>query len=137
VHSESTSQAPQPYTITISFEDGTIKEGLLVTPMGQNIYRLENSAIFGEPKFHDIVETEPHDDGTQRFVCIRQRAKLIHGCWCLTKELIESPEMDVFLAKVVSAGGCWEIHFGGVLLLHLPPKERASLMREFKQMFRS
>ena len=124
------SDAQPPYQVTISFEDGAVQEGLMVTRVGQNTYRLEVSAIFGEPKYHDLIETEPAADGTHRFVRVCTR-RLRHSCWCLARNLIESPEIDVFLAKVVSAGGYWEIHFGGILLLHLPRAKHSELMREF------
>ncbi len=51
----------QPCEVRISFQDGD-NEGLLVTPMGANLYRMEESSILGEVKYHDIIETEPQTE---------------------------------------------------------------------------
>ena len=52
----------------ITFSDGDY-EKLLVTPVGPNLYKMEESSILGEVKYHDIIETETIAEGMLR--CLR------------------------------------------------------------------
>jgi hypothetical protein len=57
----------QPCQAQISFQDGD-SEGLLVTRVGPNLYRMEESAVLGEASYHDVIEAEGQPDGTLRFL---------------------------------------------------------------------
>ena len=55
-----------PCKVRMAFHCGT--EGLLVTPMGPNLYRMEETSVLGKVSYHDIIEAEPQTDGTLRFL---------------------------------------------------------------------
>jgi len=120
--------------VHLTFQDGS-SERLLVTPLGPNLYRLEESSALGEASYHDIVETEPQTDGTLRFIRVATPSGLKTVSWILSKVKIESPAMSALLDKVISVGGFWEIIFGGVLLVHLPPAEQDIILGQFNSLF--
>jgi len=59
--------AEQPRLTRISLDDDSIEE-LLMMRVGPDLYRLEESSVFGEVQYHDIVEAETQTDGTLRFL---------------------------------------------------------------------
>ena len=121
--------------VRVAFHCGS--EGLLVTPMGPNLYRMEESSILklGEVSYHDVIEAEPQTDGTLRFVRVLTPSGLKTLCWVLSQTAAESPGLSALLDKVIAAGGYWERIFGGVLLLHLPPAEHDHLIDGFNSFF--
>src|ERR1700674_4781979 len=119
----------QPCEAQMTFQDGH-SEGLLVTQLGQNLYRLEESSAFGEASYHDVVETEPQADGTLRFMRVLTRSGLTTVSWILPQGQFESPALAALPAKVMAVGGNWERIFGGVLLLHLPGAEQDLIVGE-------
>lgn len=119
--------------VRMSFQDD--EETLLVTPMGSNRYRMEESSALGEVSYHDVIEAEPHTDGTLRFLRVLTPSGLTTVSWILSQNLIESPALSVLLEKVMAVGGNWERMFGGVLLLHLPPAEDDHIVGEFNNLF--
>jgi hypothetical protein len=125
-----------PHEVQLSFQNGD-SETLLVTPMGQNLYRLEESSALGEASYHDVIEGELQADGTVRFIRIYASSGLKTVSWVLSQSLIECPDMTILLGKVMAAGGNWERIFGGVLILHLPPAAHDSLVKEFDALFSS
>ena len=119
----------------MSFQDGD-SETLLVTPMGQNLYRMEESSLLGEVSYHDVVEAEPQPDGLLRFLRVSTPSELKRVSWMLPPSLTESPNLSVLLGKVLAAGGNWERVFGGCLIVHLPPAEFDTLVQDFENLFR-
>jgi hypothetical protein len=124
----------EPREIQVSFQNGD-SETLFVTPMGQNLYRMEESSALGEASYHDVIEGELQADGTVRFIRICTPSGLKTVSWILLQSLVESPGMTALLDKVMAAGGNWERIFGGVLIVHLPPAEYDSLVQEFNALF--
>jgi len=124
-----------PCKVRMAFHCGT--EGLLVTPMGANLYRMEKDSVLrlGKVSYHDIIEAEPQTDGTLRFLRVRTRSGLKTVCWVLSRTAAESPALFPLLDKVIAVGGYWERIFGGVLLLHLPPAEHDHIIDEFNSFF--
>jgi hypothetical protein len=100
-----------PHEVQLSFQNGD-SETLLVTPMGQNLYRLEESSALGEASYHDVIEGELQADGTVRFIRIYASSGLKTVSWVLSQSLIECPDMTILLGKVMAAGGNWERIFG-------------------------
>jgi hypothetical protein len=122
-----------PCEVRMSFQDD--EETLLVTPMGPNLYRMEESSVLGEVSYHDVIEAELQTDGTVRFLRVLTPSGLTTVSWILSQTLLESPALSALLEKVMAVGGNWERIFGGVLLLHLPPTEHDLIVGEFNNLF--
>ena len=110
-------------------------EELLVTAVGFNLYRLEESSILGEVKYHDIIETELETDGTLRLVQVAASSGLITVSWVVTEAQFDSTNLKLLLDKVITAEGNWERSLGGLLMLHLPPAKAAAIVGEFNAFF--
>ncbi len=122
------------HEVKLSFQEGD-SETLLVTPLGRDLYRLEESSVFGEVSYHDVIETQPNTDGTLRFRRLVTPSGLITVSWILAKTLIESPALSPLLGEVIAVGGNWERLLGGCLILHLPHAEHDRLSQEFNDLF--
>jgi hypothetical protein len=105
---------------SIVFENGD-SESLLVTPMGPDLFLLEESFVFGEGRFHDVIRASANEDGSLLFHEVVSTSGLHTEERTLSKSLIESAEVQDLLAWVMNVGGMWEQIFGGVLFLHVPP----------------
>lgn len=90
--------------LRVSFQNGD-SETLLVTPLGENLYRLEESSALGEASYHDVIKAELQVDGTARFMCIHAYSGLKTVSWVLSQALIESSRMTFLLNKVMASGG--------------------------------
>ncbi|HEY6252019.1 MAG TPA: hypothetical protein VI685_18845 [Candidatus Angelobacter sp.] len=124
-------QTSQPRTAKISFPPGD-EEELLVLPLGGNMYRLEESSMLAEARYHDIIEAEAISDGTLRFVRVAAPSNLKTVSCTLPDAEFESPALSALLDRVMAAGGNWERVFGGVLLLHLPAGEEGAVLDQLK-----
>jgi hypothetical protein len=113
--------------VRMSFEDDHDFETLFVTPLGGNLYRMEESSLLEPTRYDDVIEAELQSDGSLRFLQVVTPSSLITECYFAS----DSPSLPPFLDKVVLAGGNWERVFGGILFLHLPPSEHDRLMTEF------
>jgi hypothetical protein len=129
-HSEDL-QAAQPRTAKISFTLNG-EEDLFVLPLGGNMYRLEESPMLAEARYHDIIEAETLCDGTLRFVRIATPSTLKTMSCTLPDAEFESPALSAVLDRVMAVGGNWERVFGGVLLLHVPAAEEAAVLDQLK-----
>ena len=118
----------------IVFADGNIEE-LLVTPVGPNLYRLEESSALGEIKFHDVIETEMEANGSFRFVRLISRSELETVTCVIPENQFESPRVSAFLRKVIDLGGYWEKMFGGIVVFHLPAATKSATVKEFETLF--
>jgi hypothetical protein len=123
--------AEKPRAAQITLGDGDTEE-LLVTPVGPNLYRLEESSLLGEVQYHDVIEAETLSDGGLRLVRVATPSGLKTASWVLPENVFESPVLKGLLDRVMAVGGNWERTFGGVLTLHLPPVEEASIVHGVK-----
>jgi hypothetical protein len=126
-------EAPAP--VEISFEDG-ITESLLMTALGQEVYRAEESSMLGVVTYKDVFEARRLSDGSLRFLRIVTPSGLKTKSWILPIDTIESKGFRAILDSVMELGGCWEQAFGGVLLVHLPPEAADAVearINEFRQ----
>ena len=119
--------------LQISFPDSD--ETLLVTPIGPNLYRMEESTVLGEASYHDVIETELQSDGTTRFLRVFAPSGLVTMSVVVSLPRLESSAMSSLLERVMAVGGNWERKFGGVLILHLPPQERDPIVGAFNDLF--
>ena len=119
----------------VDFGDDAI-ELLYVTPVGPTRCRLDEIPIFSEVAgFHDIIEVEPSPDGGLRFVRVVTPSGFKTVCWIGPKECFKAPAVLSLLERVVAVGGHWEIFLGGILFLHLPPAEEASIQSAFRALW--
>jgi hypothetical protein len=125
----------KPCELRITFQDEYAStEALLVTPVGQNLYRAEERSILGEVSYHDIIETELLGDGTVRFLRVVTPSELKTESWIISQACAESPRLSTLLDRVMAVGGNWERIFGGFLIVHLPPAEYDVLIPEFNSL---
>ncbi len=124
----------QPYITRVSLSDGDSEE-LLVTEVDFNLYRLEESSLFGEVNYHDIIETELESDGTLRLLRVVASSGLKTVGWIAADAQLNSPGLKLLLDKVMNVGGNWERTFGGVLTIHLPPATADAIIGEFNSFF--
>jgi len=120
----------EPIEMTIQWNDAT-QEGILVTPLGDNRYRVEVDVIscmlldrprdyVPLPRWGDVVEAREIGPGRVQFVRVVERARMRRFQWVISRALIESPELDRVLSKIMDLGGNWERVFGGVVIVYLP-----------------
>lgn len=100
------------------------QETLYVTPLGENLYRLEETPVLVEQEIYlgDIIEAEVRDDGVLRFRRLVVASPWHHWSWFLAQIVIESSDFDGFTAMIEEQGGKWERIFGGLFIVHLPPE---------------
>jgi hypothetical protein len=103
----------------IVFENGDSEE-LLVTPLGSDVYRLEESSFCGEMRYLDVIRAVTRDDGALLFKEVVTRSELANESWILSKEIMASRELREILDLVLTMGGKWEQAFGGILIVHAP-----------------
>ncbi|WP_321473913.1 hypothetical protein [uncultured Paludibaculum sp.] len=114
----------------IIFVDG-YQEEVLAMPLGPNLYRLEESSMLSDARYHDVIEVERQPNGVLRLVRVVTPSGLKTTTWILQQTVFESERIKLLLDKVVSGGGAWEITFGGVLMVHLPLGEVPLFVKVF------
>ncbi len=88
----------------IEYPDGS-SEGLLVSPVGPNLYRLEESSLLGQAVFGDVVEAEPKPDGGLQFKRVASASDMNTVSCILTPEQMNAPGLQTLLERVMSLGG--------------------------------
>ena len=105
---------------TLVFADGN-SERLLFSAVGPDLFRLEESSLLGECRYHDTIRASRRDDNSLQFQEIVTPSGLQTEEWILSKDLMESSDFSLVLDWVMSVGGNWEQAFGGLLLVPVPP----------------
>jgi hypothetical protein len=100
---------------------GGDSERLLVTPVGENLFRVEESSFVTDAVYRDIIRASETEDGALMFVEIAERSPLVTNSWVFSQELIESEAVQSVLKVIMDQGGNWERVFGGVLIVHTSP----------------
>ena len=122
--------------IQIAFqgEEVALVETLEVTPLGGNLFRLENSPLFSDDAcFGDVVELS-QDGDTWNFVRVAEPSGWIHFSYILAKSLVESEPFEMWLDSITERGGFWEVAFGGVVFIHHPPNGKINAQSEFDEL---
>jgi len=96
-------------------------ETLLLTPMGGDLFRLEESSFVTDAVYRDVIRATETEHGALLFVEIAERSPLVTNSCILRQELIESEAIQSILKQIIEQGGNWEQVFGGVLIVHTPP----------------
>jgi hypothetical protein len=115
------------------FEDGDSEE-LLVTALGNDCYRLEESSLLGEARYRDVIRAIRRADGGLLFHGIETRSDLVTQSWLLSEDILDSTECGSLLCEVMAMGGNWERAFGGLLLVHIPESSAAEIAERVKKL---
>jgi hypothetical protein len=105
-------------------------ETLLLTPMGEDLFRLEESSFVTDAVYRDVIRATEAEDGALLFVEIAERSPLVTNICILRQELIESEAIQSILKQIMEQGGNWEQVFGGVLIVHTSPTTAANNSRQ-------
>jgi hypothetical protein len=108
--------------IRLSFEEGC-EETVYVTPLGNNLYRLDMTPLFVEVdvSFGDIIKAEMQTNGVLRFCRVAEHSQWRHWNWILSKDTLESAPFQAFQQAIEAHNGIWERVLGGIFFAHLPP----------------
>jgi hypothetical protein len=96
-------------------------ERLLLTPIGENLFRVEESSFVTDAVYRDVIRATETQDGALLFVEIAERSPLVTNSWILSQELIQSTAIQSVLRQVMDQGGNWEQVLGGGLIVHTTP----------------
>jgi hypothetical protein len=97
-------------------------ETLLLTPVGENLFRIEESSFVTDAVYRDVIRVTETQDGALLFVEIAERSPLVTNSWILSQDLIQSDAVQAVLKRIMEQGGNWEQVFGGGLIVHTSPE---------------
>ena len=107
---------------SVEFPEEQVTVTLELTQVGPRLFRIGSVPVMIEAaSFGDVIEADSNTAGGLRFVRVAERGGWRTYDFVLPSELIESERVVTILDRVLSLGGRWELVFGGVLLLCLPP----------------
>ena len=108
-------------------------ESLLLTPVGEDLFRVEESSFVTDAVYRDLIRATETQDGALLFVEIAERSPLITNSWILSQNLIQSDAVQSILKQIMDQGGNWEQVFGGGLVVHTSP----ATAKEIEEQIRS
>ena len=131
---------PTTPTVHFDFDDSTVRcrlvyengdsEQLALFRVAPDLRRLEESSFAGDAVYGDIIRVKEMDDGTLLFIEIADHSKLITRSWLFSAEVLATERVQSILKSVMESGGMWEIAFGGLLMVHLPPDIAKSIFEQ-------
>lgn len=114
----------------VLYSDGG-RELLYVTPVGENLHRLEVTSILGHLRYGDTIEVgAPLADGSVPYRRIVKRSGLKTQCFILSQGALESPGICSLWERIRLLGGHCEGIAGGVFVVHLPRNSQLDVGRE-------
>jgi hypothetical protein len=91
------------------------------TPMGENLYRMDEGFLCGPVYFGDVIEALPTDEkDTVLFQRRVKKAGLRRDCYVIPSELVEKPRFAELMNEIEDLGGYSAVDFGGLFLVFLP-----------------
>jgi hypothetical protein len=93
-------------------------ETLLLTPVGEDLFRMEESSFLTDAVYRDVIKATETEGGALLFNEIAEHSPLVTNSWILQPELIQSDAVQSILKRIMDQGGNWEQAFGGVLMVH-------------------
>lgn len=91
------------------------------TPMGSNLYRLDEGFLCGPISFGDVIETLPTDQKGVVLFCRRvKRAGLRRKCYIIPHNLVGKPRFAELMKEIERLGGFAAVDFKGLFLVYLP-----------------
>lgn len=111
--------------LKIIFPDGAEFSPLRVTPVGENQYRAEESAMpMGESEeaihFGDVIELELISENVARYKRLVAPSFFETGTYLVSADRAFTAEFSEFAERLARVGGHYELFSMGVLLVHLP-----------------
>lgn len=103
----------------IRYEGGD-SERLMLTAVGPDLYRLEESSFAGDAVYGDIIRADRSSNGDLTFRDIVERSPLVTQSWIISADVLSTERIKKILSTVIDAGGMWEQAFGGLLMIHAP-----------------
>jgi len=95
---------------------------LLLTPVGDTLFRVEQSSFVTDAVYRDVIRVTETQDGALLFVEIAERSPLKTNTWILSQQVMQSEALESVLKQIMDQGGNWEQVFGGVLIVHTSPE---------------
>jgi hypothetical protein len=111
------------------YENGD-SEQLALTTIGPGLRRLDESSFVGDALYGDIIRVKEMNDGALLFVEVAERTTLVSKSWIMSADVLKSERMETILKDVMRIGGMWELAFGGLLMVHLPPKVAETVFQQ-------
>lgn len=113
----------------IAFNDYTSEDGVDVTPIGNDQYRLDcypfPFTFMNEDEYEygydDVFEALPDADGMLRVTRLIRKSDGQNYCWTLGDKTRELRAFDDFIDELRSVGGYWEIEMGSIFRFWVPP----------------
>lgn len=106
----------------IVFPAESITVSLPITWLGGSLYRLDRVPLgVKAAAYLDVIEAEPGPDERLRFVRVVEPSGWRTHELVVPQHMIEGEWADTLLQEVEALGGHWEIVFGGLLIVCLPP----------------
>jgi hypothetical protein len=117
---ERSGQDVDPKMVRLEFFDEGMSLPTLVTPLGTDMYRLEETEFMAELNHHDIIEAEDLGLDRLRFIRVAERSELLPRLRICSKEFLDSAEMESLLDWLGGRGGYWQRDMVGCLFLSIP-----------------
>jgi len=103
------------------------------TPMGQNLYRMEEGFLCGPISFGDVIEALPTDrEGILVFSRRVKRAGLRRSCYIIPHSFAEKSHFVWLMNKIRDLGGFAALDFKGLFLVYLPKGCHLDVSRELE-----
>jgi hypothetical protein len=117
--------------------DGGDSEDLILTPLGDDLYVLEESSLLGYASYKDVIRARRREDGDFSFISLERPSGFVMQSWPLTQDTIDSSDFGSILEQIMAVGGHWERAFGGLLLVHTPEDRMQEITDRIKALTKS
>ncbi len=129
--------SPGMEVVSLIFADEGVTESLLVTPLAQNLFRLEESPLNDELAFYDVIEGERQGDGNVIFQRVAKKSEMRRFSYLLNNQIIDSMQFQSLQQQVMEIGGNWERLFGGIVIFSLPSEGTLDVENEVNAIIQS
>jgi hypothetical protein len=102
----------------------------MLTEVGPDLYRLEESSFAGDAVYGDIIRADRSATGDLTFRGIVERSPLVTQSWILSADVLTTERIRRLLSTVTDAGGMREQAFGGLLMIHAPKNIAKAIFEE-------
>jgi hypothetical protein len=126
----STYDGDEPRTKVV-FSNGDSEE-LWLSSQGDDLFLLEESSFVRVIYYRDVIRASREGDGSLRFQEVVRPSDLWRESWILSKQKIQSTEMQRVLQEVMDLGGNWEQALGGCLIVHIPMASAAVIKKHLE-----
>ncbi len=117
----------------INKEEG-ITETVDAEPLADGTFKLMANPIMScRLNYGTIIRAEKNEEGNLVMTKVVRASNFNTRKFFLTPGLTSSELRDTIGAKILEAGGEWEVVFGGIAFVHLPKASKFSLDDAFKE----